>query len=256
MRKLDAPMFSSLQTDFSFDIPEAFRHPSVAFMKKYLALAILPILASCSSTQRPLKLSEIPERPSQEGAEYATTNLNKGLSYPVKVIDQSATSSIDVVEDTAGIGSNVGTRLVRDGANISFRSARRGGNVVRKEFNRYGETVYDVNDQATGLIHDEMIDTTNVGLNAYERTMHSGGTVVCGTMTTYSNIWDSATRGLFGGLLRCVVRDTKPYMVGSLNDTIRDDTMPGSSWRKKLPDLSGYAVTAAPSGKGVYTNTK
>jgi len=225
------------------------------FMKKYLALAILPILSSCSSTPASTKLSDIPERPSQDAADYATTNLNKGSSYPVKVIDQSATSSIDVVEDSAGIGSNVGTRLVRDGANISIRSTRRGANVVRKEGTRYAETVYDVADQGTGLIHDEMIDNTDFVLNGYERTMHAGGTAVCGTMTTYGNVIESSRRGLFS-LLRCTVHDTKPYMVGSLNDQITDNTMPGKGWRKKMPDLSGYQVTSAPSGKGVYTGSK
>jgi hypothetical protein len=229
---------------------------AMLFMKKYLALAILPILSSCSSTPASTKLSDIPERPSQDAAEYSTTNLNKGFAYPVSGIDRTADSSIDVVEDTAGVGSNVGTRLVRDGANISVRSARRGANVVRKEGTRYAETVYDVADQGTGLVHDEMIDNTGFVMNGYERTMHAGGTAVCGTMTTYSNIWDSATRGLFGGLLRCTVRDTKPYMVGSLNDQITDNTMPGRGWRKKMPDLSGYQMTSAPSGKGVYTGSK
>jgi hypothetical protein len=225
------------------------------FMKKYLALAILPILSSCSSTPASTKLSDFPERPSQDAADYSTAHLNKGLSYPVGAIDQSATSSIDIVEDTAGIGSNVGTRLVRDGANISIRSTRRGANVVRKEGNRYAETVYDVADQGTGLIHDEMIDNSGFVMNGYQRTMHAGGTVVCGTMTTYGNVVEGSRLGLYS-LLRCVVRDTKPYMVGSLNDTITDNTMPGAGWRKKMPDLSGYQVTSAPSGKGVYTGSK
>lgn len=248
-------IISCREIDFSFDILKSIRHPRSAFMKKYLALAILPILASCSSTSKSLKLSDIPERPSQDAAEYSTKNLNKGLSYPVGVIDQSATSSIDIVEDSAGVGSNVGTRLVRDGTNISVRSTRRGANVVRKEGTRYAETVYDAADQGTGLIHDEMIDNSDFVMNGYQRTMHAGGTVVCGTMTTYGNVVEGSRLGLFS-LLRCVVRDTKPYMVGSLNDQIRDNTMPGHGWRKKMPDLSGYEVTSAPSGKGVYTGSK
>jgi len=226
-------------------------------MKKYLALAILPIFAvSCSSTPKPLKYSDIPDRPSQQFFEDGAQGTNRGLGYPVRGVSNTANASIDVIEDSAGYGSTVGTRFVRDTANISFRSANRSTNVLRKEGTRYAEVVYDVNDQGAQFVHDETIDNTNWVLNGYERTMHSGGTMVCGVMTTYANIWDSATRGLFGGLLRCTVRDTKPYMVGSLNDTIVDNTMPGHGWRKRLPDLSAYEVVEQTSGKGVYTNSK
>jgi hypothetical protein len=228
------------------------------FMKKYLALAALPLFViSCSSTPRPLKYSDIPERPSQDLSERGTDLTNRGLGYPVRGVGQGAETSIDIVEDSADYTTGVGTRFARDGSNIVFKSANRGTNVVRKEGTRLAEVVYDVNDQGTQFIHDETIANPAWVMNGYERTMHSGGTVVCGVMTTYSNIWDSTTRGIFGGLLRCTVRDTKPYMVGSLNDTITDNTMPGKGWRKRLPDLSGYAVTEAPaSGKAVYTSSK
>ncbi len=227
-------------------------------MKKYFALAILPILASCSSTSSKLKLSDISERPSQDAANYAETNLHKGMKYPTGVVDQSATSSIDVTEDAAGLVSGFGTRQVRDYSNIGLRSLTRGNNVVRKEGTRYAETVYDFNDHGTEILRDESIAYSGFVHNGYERTMKAGGTAVCGVMSTYSNTMESATRGLFGGLLRCVVRDTKPHMVGSLNDTVVDNSMPGAGWNKKLPDLSGYEpVPAATSGKGVvYTSSK
>lgn len=226
-------------------------------MNKYLALAALPIFAvSCSSTPRPLKYSDIPERPSQDLSERATYGTNRGLGYPVRGVGQGAETSIDIVEDTSDYGTGVTTRFARDGSNIVFKSANRSTNVVRKEATRLAEVVYDVNDQGTQFVHDEAIDNTNWVLNGYERTMHSGGTLVCGVMTTYSNIWDSATRGLFGGLLRCTVRDTKPYMVGSLNDTIVDNTMPGKGWRKRMPDLSAYSVVEETSAKAVYTGSK
>ncbi len=242
--------------DFGFDILSVIRHSHGAFMKKYLALAVLPILASCTSTPASTKLADIPERPSQDASQYSERHLNKGLSYPMGAVDQASTSSIDITEDSADLVTGVGTRQVRDGSNIVVRSTRRGARVVRKEGTRIAETVYDVGDQVAELGHDELIDNSGFVMNGYERVTYAGGTVVCGAMTTYSNVWDSATRGLFGGLLRCTVRDTKPYMVGSLNDSIRDNTMPGAGWRKAMPDLSGYAPQAATSGKGVYTSSK
>ncbi len=221
-------------------------------MKKYFALAILPILASCSS------IPDISGRPSQDAADYAETNLNKGMKYPTRVVDQSATSSIDITEDSAGLVSGFGTRQVRDYSNIGLRSLTRGNNVVRKEGTRYAETVYDFNDKGTDILHDESIAYSGFVHNGYERTMKAGGTAVCGVMSTYSNTMESTTRGLFGGLLRCIVRDTKPHMVGSLNETVVDNNLPGAGWRKKLPDLSAYEpVPAASSGKGVvYTSSK
>ena len=242
--------------DFGFDILRRIRHPHDAFMKKYLALAVLPILASCTSTPASTKLAEFPERPSLDASRDGERHLNNGLSYPMGAVDQASTSSIDVTEDSADLVTGVGTRQVRDGSNIVVRSTRRGARVVRKEGTRIAETVYDVGDQVAELGHDELIDNSGFVMNGYERVTHTGGTLVCGAMTTYSNIWDSATRGLFGGLLRCTVRDTKPYMVGSLNDNIRDNTMPGSGWRKSMPDLSGYAPQPMTSGKGVYTSSK
>lgn len=225
-------------------------------MKKYLALAVLPILASCTSTPASTKLADIPERPSLDASRGGEKYLNKGMSYPMGVVDQSATSSLDVTEDSSDLVTGVGTRQVRDGSNIVVRSTRRGAKLVRKEGTRVAETVYDVGDQVAEVGHDELIENSGFVMNGYERVTHTGGTVVCGAMTTYGNVWDSATRGLFGGLLRCAVRDTKPYMVGSLNDGIRDNTMPGSGWRKAMPDLSGYQPQAVTSGKGVYTSAK
>ncbi|MCX6853721.1 MAG: hypothetical protein NTV80_02325 [Verrucomicrobia bacterium] len=128
---------------------------------------------------------------------------------------------------------------------------------MRKEANRVAETVYDVGDQGTQYAHDEVYDTTDLGLNGVQRGMHMGGTVVCGAMKTYSNVWDRTTQGLFGGLLRCTVRDTKPYMVGSLNDQYSSGAFPGSGWRGPMPSMA--AIEAAPaetSGKGVYTSSK
>ncbi len=228
-------------------------------MKKYIALAALPLLVvSCSTTPSKLKLSDISERPSQDAAQFSEAKLNEGMSYPTRVVDQSATSSLDVTEDSAGLASGFGTRQVRNFTNIGMRSTSRGSHIVRKEANRYAETVYDVGDQGTQILRDESVAYTGLVNNGTERVLHAGGTAVCGVMTAYSNTMESTTRGIFGGLLRCVVRDTKPYMVGSLNDTVVDNTMPGAGWRKRLPDLSSYAPApaAATSGKAVYTSAK
>lgn len=223
-------------------------------MKKYLPLLLLPILASCSSTPASTKLSDIPERPSQDVFASSTKHSNKGLSYPHRVVDQSATSSLDVTEDSADFVSGVSTRQVRNYSNTTVRSTRRGSHIVRKQGTRFAETVYDVGDQVADVAHDETIAYGGFVGNGVERTLHTGGTLVCGTMTTYSNAIDSSTRGIFGGLLRCVVRDTKPYMVGSLNDHYPAGDFPGSGFRRKLQ--MPVAEVPQTSGKGVYTASK
>ncbi len=227
-------------------------------MKKYIALAALPLLAvSCSTTPGKLKLSDISKRPSQDAAEFTEAKLNEGMSYPTRVVDQSAISSLDVTEDSAGLASGFGTRQVRNFTNIGMRSTSRGSHIVRKEGNRYAETVYDVGDQGTQILHDESIAYTGLATHGAERVLHTGGTAVGGVMTVYSDTMENTTRGLFGGLLRRVVRDTKPNMVGSLNETVVDKTVPGAEWTKRLPDLSDYApAPAATSEQPVYTSTK
>ena len=225
-------------------------------MNKYLLLSILPILASCSSTPTSTKLSDIPERPSQGFAQDGERHTNNGLSYPHRGVNQAAVSSLDVTEDSAGFVSGVGTRQVRNYANTGFHTARRGSHIVRKEGTRYAEVVYDIDDQGTQLAHDETIAYSNFVGNGMERTMHSGGTLVCGVMKTYSNAVDSTTRGIFGGLLRCTVRDTKNYMVGSLNDDYPVADMPGSGFRGTLRMPVAEAPVAETSGKAVYTASK
>ena len=256
-------------------------------MNKYYLLTLLPLLASCSSTsssstasapaampmtggkysapvetvvmeeEAPRKWWAFNKRPSKPASKYSTRYTNKGLSYPYQVVDQSADSSLDVTEDSSDYVTAVGTRQTRNYSNTIFRTARRGGNIVRKEGNRVAETVYDVGDQGTQYAHDELYDTTDLGLNGVQRGMHMGGTVVCGAMKTYSNVWDRTTQGIFGGLLRCTVRDTKPYMVGSLNDQYTDGNFPGSGWRRPMPSMAAVsAPVAETSGKGVYTSAK
>lgn len=225
-------------------------------MKKYLVLAILPILASCSSTPASTKLSQIPERPSKDASEYGEKHTNKGLSYPYRVVDQSATSSLDVTEDSADYVSGVSTRQVRNYSNTAIRSTGRGSHIVRKQGTRFAETVYDVGDSAAGVVHDETIAYGEFAGNGFERVAHTGGTLICTGMTTYSNAVDSTTRGIFGGLLRCVVRDTKNYMVGSLNDMQPAGPFPGSGWKGRKPQMPAYEPVAETSGKGVYTASK
>jgi hypothetical protein len=224
-------------------------------MKKYLLLTILPILASCTSTPSSTMLSDIPERPSKDGADYTETNLNKGLSYPHMVVDRSANSSLDVTEDSAGLISGVGTRQVRNSGNTVVRTTRRGSHIVRKEGTRYAEVVYDAGDQVADVAHDETIAYGGFIDNGVQRTLHTGGTLICGTFKTYSNSIDSATRGIFGGLLRCTVRDTKNYMVGSLNDQYPAAGLPGAGWRGPRPQLPAYQAEET-SGKGIYTASK
>ncbi len=224
-------------------------------MKKYLLLTILPILASCTSTRSSTKLSDIPERPSKDGAEYAETNLNKGLAYPHRAVDRSADASLDVTEDSAGLISGVGTRQVRNYGNTVVRTTRRGSHIVRKEGTRYAEVVYDAGDQVADVAHDETIAYGGFIDNGASRTLHTGGTLICGAFQTYSNSIDSATRGIFGGLLRCTVRDTKNYMVGSLNDQYPAAGLPGSGWRGPRPQMPAFEAEPT-SGKGVYTASK
>ena len=256
-------------------------------MNKYYLLTLLPLLASCSSTQRSSEISNAPvayqdtggkyaapvaevaveektqrrwfafnKRPSEPASRYSTKYTNKGLGYPYKVVDQTADSSLDITEDSSDYVTGVSTRQTRNYSNTIFRSGRRGGNIVRKSGNRVAETVYDIGDQGTQYAHDEVYDTSDLALNGVQRGLHMGGTVVCAGMNTYSNIWDRTTQGIFGGLLRCAVRDTKPYMVGSLNDQYTSGGFPGAGWRRPMPVMPINDVPAQTSGKGVYTASK
>ena len=226
-------------------------------MKNYLLLTILPILASCSSTRTSTKLADFPERPSLDASQAGEKHLNNRLSYPYRVVDQSATSSLDITEDSADLVSGVSTRQVRNYGNTIFRSGRRGSHIVRKEGTRFAEVVYDAADQGADLAHDESIAYGNFVGNGVERAAHTGGTLVCAGMTLYSDAVDSTTRGIFGGLLRCTVRDTKNYMVGSLNDKYTVAGIPGSSFNRKLHLPAPEVPLAQPiSGKAVYTASK
>lgn len=224
-------------------------------MKKYLLLTILPILASCSSTRTSTKLADYPERPTLDASQQGVRDANRGLSYPYRVVDQTATSSLDVTEDSADFVSGVSTRQVRNYGNTVFRTGRRGSHIVRKQGTRFAEVVYDAGDQGAELAHDETIAYGEFVGNGVERVGYTGGTLVCGAMTTYSNAVDSATRAVFGGLLRCTVRNTKNYMVGSLNDEYPVAGMPGSGFRRKL-HMPVTEVPAETSGKAVYTASK
>jgi hypothetical protein len=225
-------------------------------MKKYLVLAILPILASCTSKPASTKLAEFPERPTQDASRDGVMYSNKGLAYPHRVVDQTAVSSLDITEDSADFVSGVSTRQVRNYANTTTRTTRRGSHIVRKEGTRFAEVVYDTGDNVADVAHDETIEYGQFVGRGVERTMHTGGTLVCGALTTYSNAVDSGTRGIFGGLLRCAVRDTKPYMVGSLNDAYPAGEFPGSSWRGRKPQMPVYEPIAETSAKSVYTASK
>jgi hypothetical protein len=220
-------------------------------MKKYVLLSLLPLLViSCNSGSRYAN-----RRPSKTASDDATYYTEKGLSYPNMGIDQAVTSTHDVADDSAAYVGGVGTRQVRRSSRTVTRSARRGANLVHREADRISNTVYDVGDDVAEFGKDEIVRTTDYGVNGMERTMYIGGTGVCGVMSSYGELVDGTRRGLSGGLLRCIVKDTKPYMVGSLNDHYKRGGMPGASWNRPLPDMSNYAVTA-PSGKDSYTYSK
>ena len=125
---------------------------------------------------------------------------------------------------------------------------RQVGQLARRHVSTHANNMYDAVDGVTELADDEIADTQDLGLTVYDRATHAGGTVVGTAMKSYSSLWDRVTRGLFGGLLRSSVRDTKNYMVGSVANENRERELPGSSFRKSIPDLSGYTVAAvAPS---------
>jgi hypothetical protein len=121
---------------------------------------------------------------------------------------------------------------------------RQVGNLARRHVATHANNAYDALDGVTELADAEITDTQDLVQEGYGRVAHAGGTVVSTTMNSYSSLWDRVTRGIFGGLLRGTVRDTKNYMVGSVADNNRDSELPGSAFNKKIPDLSGYTVAA------------
>lgn len=233
---------------FSFDMPLGPEAYSQLFMTKYLAVALLPLIVSCNSTKRVAE--RLGDRPSQKAFGYATEKTNKGLNIaPGKVVDVATDVTLDVAEDSTAYVGDVYDPLARRSTTQVLSTARRGANLTRREARRGLTAGHDISDEGLALADAEIGDTLDLGLTSVERTAYSGGSAVDTTMRSYSNIWDRTTRAIFGGLLRGTVRNTKPYMVGSIADETRERDLPGSGFKKEIPDFASLepAPAAAPA---------
>lgn len=217
-------------------------------MNKYLVLAILPFFASCAS-------SKVSRRPTADAAIAGEAKLNNGLDVvPYSIVDQTATSSLDVTEDASGFVGNVGRRETRKYSGLAINSTRRGSNIVANETRRYGNTVFDIADDTTDLANEQVVNYTDIALDANGRVMCTAGKVVGTGVGTYTNVVHRISSSIFGCLLGGVVVDTKPYMVGSANDRWAAPNLPGSGWNRPLPQMPISEPLAATSAKDVVSS--
>jgi hypothetical protein len=217
-------------------------------MKKYIALAVFPILACCNTMEN--------KRPSLEASHNAELKANTNLGYPYTLVDTTTTTSLDVTEDTGSFIGNVGRRQTRDYSTTVVGAGRRGSRVVAHEASEFTDTVFDVGDDVANFGAEQIVTYPGIAVDATGRAAGIGGTLVGATMLTYGNVVDGAWNAVFNGVLGRVVIDTKPYMVGSANDLWAVAGLPGSSWRGPLPKMPPPAYPEYTSGKEVVTFSK
>ncbi|HCN27544.1 MAG TPA: hypothetical protein DIT64_01905 [Verrucomicrobiales bacterium] len=217
-------------------------------MKKYLALAALGLLASCTSAQ-------LERRPSREAAYEGEKKLNEAFGTGLhESIDRTGHVASDVVNDTAGMTGNFGRDQTRRYAGTTINATRYASNVVSRETRNTADTVLDITDDTVDLGNEQVSTYTGIVNKSAGRLMCTSGKIVGTGVETYAN----TTHTLFGGivcLFKRTVVDTKPFMVGSANDQDRcwkNVAMPGESWNRPFPESPQYVVAPAPtSGKQV-----
>jgi hypothetical protein len=220
-------------------------------MNKYLALVVIPVLASCTSSQ-------VAQRPSREAAHESDRKLNEAFGTGLHgSIDQTSVATMDVTEDSTGVVGNFGRNQTRRYTGTVINTGRRGSQVVANQTHRTAGTVLDVTDDTVDLGNEQVTTYTDIVNNTSKRLMCTAGRTVGTGVEVYSNTVHSASTGFFCLFKRSVV-PTRNYMVGSANDQYIIDGFPGSGWNRPYPQSPQYImVTEAPvapamtSGKSV-----
>lgn len=218
-------------------------------MNKYLALVVIPVLASCTSSQ-------VAQRPSRDAAQESERKLDEAFGQGVHgTIDNTAAATMDVTDDSTGLFGNFGRKQTRRYSGTVIDTARRGSDIVAKQTHQTTGTVLDITDDTVDLGNEQLITYPGIVNNTAERLMcATGRTFATGVETTTSTI-HSASSGFFCLFKRSVV-PTKNYMVGSANDQFTVSGMPGAGWNRPFPQTPQHVMAPEPapavtSGKDV-----
>ena len=219
-------------------------------MNKYLALVVIPVLASCTSSQ-------VAQRPSRDAAYESERKLDEAFGQGVHgTIDNTAVATMDVTDDSTGLFGNFGRKQTRRYSGTVIDTTRRGSGIVAKQTHKTADTVLDITDDTVDLGNEQITNYTGIVNNAAGRLMCTAGKTVGTGVEVYADTVHTASSGFFCLFKRTVV-PTKNYMVGSANDQYTVSGMPGAGWNRPFPQSPQYVMApeapapAMTSGKDV-----
>lgn len=208
-------------------------------MNKYLALVVIPVLASCTSSQ-------VAQRPSRDAARQGEQKLDEAFGQGLHgTIDNTAVATMDVTDDSAGLLGIFGRKQSRRYAGTVIDTGRHGSQIVARETQKTSNTVLDVADDTVDLGNEQVSTYSGIVQHAAGRVMCTAGKTVGTGVETYANTVHTASSGFFCLIKRTVV-PTKNYMVGSANDQFTVSDMPGSGWNRPFPQTQQYVMAEAP----------
>lgn len=208
-------------------------------MKLLLPLALISVLASCTSPKNNM-------RPSAEIPAQGAPGTNKGLGYISKGVGQAADSSHDVAEDTVAYGGKVAVRQSRNYTKIGFNSARRSDDLAYNETKRYADHALDVYDDAADQEIRSVNRWTKLGSKSAQRAFGTTRRAYQSSVSAYGRAVDRSYFSFWGIF---TPPEPKPWMVGSVNDRIKPAKVPGGVWTADFAPATETEVAPA-DGKG------
>lgn len=209
-------------------------------MNKYLALVVIPVLASCTSSQ-------VAQRPSRDAAYEGERKLNEAFGQGVHgTIDNTAVATMDVTDDSTGLFGNFGRKQTRRYSGTVIDTARRGSGIVAKQVHQTSDTALDITDDTVVLGNEQITNYTGIVNNAAGRLMCTTGKTVGTGVEVYADTVHTASGGFFCLFKRTVV-PTKNYMVGSANDQFTISGMPGAGWNRPFPQTPHHVMAPEPA---------
>lgn len=206
-------------------------------MKLLLPLALISVLASCTSPKNQM-------RPSAEIPGQGAPATNKGLGYVSKGVGQTATSAHDLTDDTIDYGGKVAVRQSRNYTKIGFNSARRSNDLALRESKRYTDHALDVYDDAADLEIRAVKGWPKFASKSARRALNTTRRVYQTSVDEYGKAVD---RTYFSAWNVIIPPEPKPWMVGSLNDRLKPAKVPGGVW---TADFATTEVEVAPAADG------
>ena len=175
-------------------------------MNKYLALVVIPVLASCTSSQ-------VAQRPSRDAAYEGERKLDEAFGQGVHgTIDNTAVATMDVTDDSTGLFGNFGRKQTRRYSGTVIDTARRGSGIVAKQTHKTSDTVLDITDDTVDLGNEQLTNYTGIVNHAAGRLMCTTGKTVGTGVEVYADTVHTASSGFFCLFKRTVV-PTKSSLV-------------------------------------------